>query len=122
MKGAKIPVVSGVVVNKQEYLNNTNQVFDRLKFMKFPLVLKPLCGGSSIGLFVAKNRSDFEECIVEAFEFDENILVEKFISGAREFNIAAIRETTDIKNFMLLVMKSTYDNSNAFDDIICEVV
>ena len=34
------------------------------------------------------------------------------------YNIAAIRETTDIKNFILLVMKSTVDNTNVFDDII----
>ena len=43
----------------------------------------------------------------------DNLQIKKYY-----YNIAAIRETTDIKNFMLLVMKSTYDNSNAFDDII----
>ena len=95
MKGTKVPVVSGFVVNQKDFINDREKSCNRLKFMKFPVVLKPLCGGSSIGLFVAKNREEFEEKIIQAFEFDENVLVEKFISEAREFNIAVVGDCED---------------------------
>lgn len=90
MRGQKLKVVSGFVVNETLYRENYQIYEPRFKFMKFPVVLKPVKGGSSIGLFVAKSKEEFNEMIMSAFEFDEDILVEKFISGAREFNVAVV--------------------------------
>lgn len=95
MKGAKLPVVSGFVVSQKTYEENKDTFDLRLRFMKFPVVLKPVCGGSSIGLFVAKSKDDFEHMILSAFEFDEDVLVEKFISDAREFNVAILGDKDD---------------------------
>lgn len=95
MRGVKIPVVSGFVVNQKTYQEYKDSINLRLRFMKFPVVLKPVNGGSSIGLFVAKTKEDFEKMILSAFEFDEEVLVEKFISGAREFNVAIMGDTED---------------------------
>ena len=88
MKSIKIPVVKGFVLNKETYSNYNYE--KELKNLKFPVVLKPIKGGSSIGLFVAKSIDEFQEKIKDAFEFDDEILVENFISGAREFNIAVL--------------------------------
>ena len=90
MKANKIPVVSGFEINKDIY-GTSRKIYDyRIKFLQFPVVIKPANGGSSIGLFVAENKNDFEKKIMQAFEFDDNVVVEKFISGAREFNVAVM--------------------------------
>ncbi len=96
MRGAKVPVVSGFVINEKTYSENKSAYENRLKFASFPLVLKPVCGGSSIGLFVARSRDEFEKMLNSAFEFDENVLVERFISGAREFNVAVLGDSEEM--------------------------
>ena len=89
-KGINVPVVSGFKLSKSDFLNNKNYVGFRLSRMGFPVILKPNNGGSSIGLFIAKDIDEFFLKIKEAFEFDDEIIVEKFIEGAREFNIAVL--------------------------------
>ncbi len=95
MKGAKVPVVEGVSLSKSDYMQNREIILKNLENLSFPLVFKPVLGGSSIGLFVAKSKEEFDEKIASAFEFDENVLVEKFVANAREFNVAVMGNDKD---------------------------
>ncbi len=90
MKGMKISVVPGFKISKTEYENSFENVQHRIKFLRFPVIIKSNQGGSSIGLFVAKTREDFETNLKLAFEFDDEVLIERFIEGAREFNVAVL--------------------------------
>lgn len=98
MKGLDIPTVRGIRVTKNEYEKNKEDTLFKLRFIKFPVVIKQNNGGSSIGLFVANDLEEFESDILEAFEFDDEVLIEKYISGTREFNIAVIGD----KNHLVL--------------------
>lgn len=90
VKGLKIPVVSGFKISRFDYYNNKEKISSELKKLKFPVIIKINSGGSSIGLFKAKNNEEFEEKLGGAFEFDDEVIVEKFISDTREFNIAIL--------------------------------
>lgn len=90
MRGVKLPIVSGFCVKRDEYFSDNETIQNYFKFYKFPLVIKACSGGSSIGVFVAKNEDEFDEKMKQAFEFDDKVVVEKFIENAREFNIAVI--------------------------------
>lgn len=46
-----------------------------------PLVIKPVKGGSSIGMSIAKSKTTLNEAFETAFQCDDEILVEKFIGG-----------------------------------------
>lgn len=63
----------------------------KLKTMpfSFPLVIKPCCQGSSIGVSIVKEKEKFREAIEEAFKFDNEILIEKFIEG-REIHVGIL--------------------------------
>ncbi len=93
MKGLDIPTVRGIRISKFDFENFKKDVYFKLRFLKFPVVIKQNNGGSSIGLFVAKDLSEFENMIVDAFEFDNEVIVERYIAGAREFNVAVIGDT-----------------------------
>lgn len=95
MKGLKVPVVSGVKFTKFEYENDTESYQKKLNHLRFPVVLKPNNGGSSIGLFTADNIEEFNREIDDVFEFDNEVLVEKYISGCREFNVALLGNSYD---------------------------
>ncbi len=47
----------------------------------FPVVVKPVEGGSSIGMSVVGNGKDFPAAINKAFEYDSSVFVEKYIEG-----------------------------------------
>lgn len=52
-----------------------------LKKIGYPLVIKPIAGGSSIGTFIANGEEDVMDCIQKGFDYDERIMIEKYIKG-----------------------------------------
>jgi len=48
---------------------------------QFPVIVKPNALGSTIGLSLVKKQSGFKDALNSAFNFDENVLIESFISG-----------------------------------------
>lgn len=95
MKGFKVPVVQGFKVSKFDYKNNLDSYLHRFKFLEFPVIIKSNSGGSSIGLFIANSREDFYEKLEDAFEFDDEVLIEKYQKHAREFNVAILGTEND---------------------------
>lgn len=55
----------------------------------FPCVIKPCSGGSSVGVSIPQNKAEFEKSIIEAFKYEDEILVEEYIKG-REFSIGVV--------------------------------
>lgn len=54
------------------------------KELGYPMFVKPCCAGSSNGANKAENRKQLSYAIMEAFQWDDKILIEKSISNARE--------------------------------------
>ena len=54
----------------------------------FPVIVKPLRLGSSIGVSVVKSKEEFDYALDVAFEFDNQVLIEPFIEGIKEYNLA----------------------------------
>ena len=57
----------------------------------FPVILKPVKLGSSIGVSIVKNQEELEYALDVAFEFDNEIILEPFISGVKEYNLAGTK-------------------------------
>ncbi|WP_200764060.1 D-alanine--D-alanine ligase [Nitrosophilus alvini] len=56
-----------------------------------PVIIKPLRLGSSIGVSVVKDEKGLDFALDVAFEFDEEVLVEPFIEGVKEYNLAGCK-------------------------------
>ncbi|MEO1922984.1 MAG: D-alanine--D-alanine ligase [Nautiliaceae bacterium] len=72
----------GVNVIDYEIITSPCTKFD------FPIIVKPARLGSSIGVSVVKNQEEFEYAFDVAREFDDLIIVEPFIEGIEEYNLA----------------------------------
>ena len=55
---------------------------------EYPFIVKPSHLGSSIGVSVVKSDDEFDYALDVAFEFDDEVIIEPFIEGIKEFNIA----------------------------------
>ncbi|MCD6353414.1 MAG: D-alanine--D-alanine ligase [Proteobacteria bacterium] len=49
--------------------------------MELPLIVKPVCGGSTIGTTIATSRNELEEALKSAAGYDQEILVERYVKG-----------------------------------------
>ncbi len=57
---------------------NTSRVVETLNL---PLVIKPACAGSSVGMTIVKDENDLEDAFKLGFQHDDTIIVEKYIKG-----------------------------------------
>lgn len=57
--------------------------------MGFPVIVKPCCGGSSVGVCIANNQTEYQAALLEAFSYENEVVVEQFITG-REFSVAVV--------------------------------
>ena len=56
---------------------------------EYPVVVKTACGGSSVGVYIANDKADYENAVKNAEEYGSEIIVEKYIKG-REFSIGVV--------------------------------
>ncbi len=87
----------GVKTLKYQTLNKKDK---RVLEIDLPVILKPSRLGSSIGVSIVKDESELDYALDVAFEFDENVLIEPFINGVKEFNLAGYK--TDKINFSIV--------------------
>ncbi|MRJ02733.1 MAG: D-alanine--D-alanine ligase [Epsilonproteobacteria bacterium] len=57
----------------------------------YPIIIKPLRLGSSIGVSVVRQESELSYALDVAFEFDDEVLIEPFFQGIEEYNLAGCR-------------------------------
>lgn len=60
---------------------------DDIRKIEFPLVVKPPCEGSTIGISIVKNEEDYKTALFEAFRLGDKVLLEKYIDG-QEYTVA----------------------------------
>jgi D-alanine-D-alanine ligase len=61
-------------------------VQDVTEMTGFPAVVKPSKQGSTVGLTLVKDPADLAQAIEEAYRFDDEVMIERFIPG-REFTV-----------------------------------
>jgi D-alanine-D-alanine ligase len=76
----------------------TLSIFDQEKRtnLNFPIIIKPLRLGSSIGIQVVHSQDTFQYALDSAFEFDDEVIIEPYFSNIREFNIAGVLTTNEL--------------------------
>lgn len=60
----------------------------------YPFIVKPLRLGSSIGIGIVKEEKELAYALDVAFEFDDTVLIEPFLSGVKEYNLAGCKSDT----------------------------
>lgn len=60
-----------------------------LEALGLPVVVKPSKQGSTVGLSVVKKAKDLPNAIAEAFQYDDEVMIERFIAG-RELTVGIL--------------------------------
>ena len=68
----------------------SKKIIDQIKHhLGFPCIIKPNDQGSTVGLKLVKEESEFAEAVKVALQFSSKALIEKYISG-RELTVAVL--------------------------------
>lgn len=62
----------------------------------YPFIVKPARLGSSIGVSIVREASELDYALDVAFEFDNVLLIEPFIAGVKEYNLAGFSARGEI--------------------------
>lgn len=96
LQSANIPVVPYICMKRSD-LNDSHrydEVFQRcIDELGFPLFIKPCCAGSSNGANKATNKKELSFYLMEAFCWDDKVLIEKSIN-AREIECSVTGNST----------------------------
>lgn len=91
LKDNEIPVLDCVTLYGKEYESGEQAAYDKVeKKISYPVIVKPVNLGSSVGIKVAKDREELREALEYAFTFGPKVLVERAIMNLREINCAVL--------------------------------
>jgi len=90
MRAAGLPVLPAVIFNRSEYQMDPGAVINQvLQELTFPLFVKPVNLGSSVGVTKASNPEALRSGLDEAARWDRRLLVEQGIE-AREIEVSVL--------------------------------
>lgn len=91
MKRFSLPVLDCVTFFADEYLNDAGAVIDRLiREIGFPMIIKPINLGSSVGITKVKTEEELRDAIDLAVSFADRILAEHAVENLREINCSVL--------------------------------
>ncbi len=91
LKDNNIPVLDCICCDVKKYNADSNGIIEKIEGrIPYPVIVKPINLGSSVGIKVAKDREGLEEAFDYAFQFANKLLVEKAITNLREINCSVL--------------------------------
>lgn len=85
-KDSKLPIVDYIWFFDSEYASDCDKIFDDVRQLGYPVVVKPATLGSSVGITYVKDDKSLANAIEEAMKYDVKIIIEKAVSNLVEVN------------------------------------
>ncbi len=91
LKDNNIPVLDCKCFTLKDYNENLENIIDTVeKEFPYPVIVKPVNLGSSVGIQIAKNQEELNDAIEDAFSYSKKILIEKAIKNLQEINCSVM--------------------------------
>lgn len=104
-----IPITDFIWFYDDEYLTEKDTYLKEIEKMGYPVVVKPACLGSSVGITFVKDENAIEEAIEEAIEYDRKVLVEKAVENLVEVNCSVLGDYQKQEVGVLEEVMSSHD-------------
>lgn len=91
LKNAGLPVLDCVCFRAREYMADKAAICENIKTkIGFPLIIKPVNLGSSVGITKVNDENALDEAIMLALSFADKVLVEHAVTAIREINCSVL--------------------------------
>ena len=93
-----IPVLDCKCFTARDYNDDPEEVIKSIEeAIGYPVIIKPVNLGSSVGISKASDRYELEEALSNAFNFAGKILAERAVESLKEINCSVLGDTDDAK-------------------------
>ena len=91
LKSAGVPVLDGLRFSSREFVEYEANILNKIDSnIGFPLIVKPVNLGSSVGISKVNTKGDLKAALDLAFSFAEYVLVERAVQNLREINCSVL--------------------------------
>ena len=104
---AGIPTPMGISMTRETREDDVTKLN-----LHLPCIVKPCCGGSSIGVTIVRDAAEFKAALDEAFRWENELVIEEFIEG-REFSVGGI-EGKALPVIEIAPIQGFYDYKNKY--------
>lgn len=120
-----IKVVDYILYKSDDKDNKIN-----IGHLNFPVIIKPVSQGSSVGIKIANNKEELNAAINYANKYDSKILIEKYIENKKEIECSIIGRNSKTENMIastpgeiISANKKIYDYDSKYNNIssICSI-
>ena len=96
MQAAGLPVLDCKCFYAREYAENKEAIIESAeKEIGYPMIVKPVNLGSSVGISKAKDRAALIDAIELAVSFSDKVLIEHAVTAIREINCSVVGDTDE---------------------------
>ena len=95
LKDNDIPVLDSYLYTMADYSDTDKLISDIEEKIGYPVIIKPVNTGSSVGISVAKTRQELVSSIDDAYLYSRRIIAEHAITALREINCAVLGDEND---------------------------
>ena len=95
LKEAGVPVLDAKVYTMADYEYPEKIAEDIEKTFGYPVIIKPVNLGSSVGIGVAKSRDELIDAIDDAFRYAARVMAEHAITKLREINCSVLGDENE---------------------------
>ena len=89
-ESAKLPIVDYTWFFDSEYVDDCDKIFENVKKLGYPVIVKPATLGSSVGITYVKSENELAKAIEEAIKYDVKVIVEKAVQNLVEVNCSVL--------------------------------
>ena len=95
LKEHGVPVLAAKVYTLADYAAMDGMISDIEESIGYPVIIKPVNLGSSVGISVAKTRVELINSLDDAFRYASRVLAEHAIANLREINCAVLGDENE---------------------------
>ena len=75
LSSAGLPLIKSVLISKGDNL------YKKVKSLKYPMMVKPVSEGSSLGMAKVSNADELVKAVFEASKYKQDIMIEEYLEG-----------------------------------------
>ena len=75
LSSAGLPLIKSVLISKGDNL------YEKVKSLKYPMMVKPVSEGSSLGMAKVANADELVKAVFEASKYKQDIMIEEYLEG-----------------------------------------
>ncbi len=103
-----LSVLDGIQLNIFDYTNDTDNIIKGIEErLSYPVIIKPVNQGSSVGITIAKDVETLKSSLEFAFSFSQKVLVEKALTNMMEVNCSILG---DVQSCQASILEEPVNN------------